>query len=329
MLPLESFLTTTVIDDLLPSIVDQGSLGEHLYAVGVFDAGLGLYARRSALQRINARIPDSAIDAWNIAEFNAILYQLAKQDSDHAVLDLKLNNTGEWFTFGFSPILQSAGTDLIERKHYQMSSGTLNNRKAVSAMQQLQNWIRQGLVDSNLDDASFVAGRVALSWTGHWDYERYKEAWQEDLIVLPLPDFGFGSRTGQGSWHWGMTNNSEFPEAAAEFLRFLLQTEEVLVMSNANGTIPGTYSALKKSFRYGENGEMRLFADQLLQGIAVPRPKTPAYPVITTVFQQAFQQIRHGANVKQALDNAAQKIDQDIRDNQGYAFVSTKNSPGL
>ncbi|MBA2483494.1 MAG: hypothetical protein H0V39_03560, partial [Nitrosomonas sp.] len=76
--------------------------------------------------------------------------------------------------------------------------------------------------------------------------------------------------------------------------------------------------------RYGKNGELRLFADQLLQSIAMPRPKTPGYPIITTIFQQAFQQIRHGADVKQVLDNAAQKIDQDIRDNYGYPSVALK-----
>ena len=99
-------------------------------------------------------------------------------------------------------------------------------------------------------------------------------------------------------------------------------------MSNANGTVPGTHSALHLSKYYGKNGELRLFADQLLQGTAVPRPKTPAYPIITTAFQQAFQQIRHGANVKQVLDSAAQEIDQDIRDNQGYQFTSAANSSG-
>lgn len=326
LLPLESLLPASVINDLLPSIIDQGSLGQHLYSVGVFDSGLGLYARRSALQRIHARIPLITIDAWNIDEFNAILQQLAQQDKNHAVLDLKLNYTGEWYTFGFSPILQSAGADLIERKHYQISTGVLNNARAESAMQQIQNWIRRGLVDANLDDAAFVTGRVALSWTGHWDYERYKAAWQDDLIVLPLPNFGFGSKTGQGSWNWGITNKSRYPEAAAEFLCFLLRVEEVLAMSNANRTVPGTHSALHLSKYFGKNGDLRLFADQLVQGTAVPRPKTPGYPAITTTFQQAFQQIRHGANVKQVLDNAAQEIDQDIRDNQGYPFVSAKNS---
>jgi multiple sugar transport system substrate-binding protein len=137
-----------------------------------------------------------------------------------------------------------------------------------------------------------------------------------------LPDFGQGSKTGQGSWNWGMTSRCAHQQAAAEFIRFLLQTDQVLAMSNVNGAVPGTRSAVQRSASYGETGELHLFADQLLQGVAVPRPRTPAYPIITTAFQQAFQQLRNGANVKQALDKAVKTIDQDIVDNQGYPFLT-------
>lgn len=324
LLPLEDLLTSAVIDDLLPSIIDQGTHGQHLYSVGVFDSGLGLYARKSALTKLEVRIPATAGEAWSVDEFNAILSKLAENDEDGAVLDLKLNYGGEWFTYGFSPILQSSGADLVNRDNYQSSRGVLNSEAAIMAMQHLQNWIQRGRVDPNLDDAAFISGRVMLSWVGHWEYARYKQAWQDDLMILPLPDFGIGSRTGQGSWNWAVTRNSRHPKQAVRFIEFLLQTRQVLAMSDANGAVPGTRSAVKQSTHFGANGNLRLFADQLLHGVSVPRPKTPGYPVITTAFQEAFQQIRNGAKVKDALDTAAAKIDQDIEDNRGYPFQTEK-----
>jgi multiple sugar transport system substrate-binding protein len=321
--PLDELLPRKLLDDLLPSIITQGTHGKHLYGVGAFDSGLGLYVRKSVMKKINVRIPASAADAWSAAEFEDILASLAQHDADGAVLDLKLNYRGEWFTYGFSPVLQSAGVDLIDRKDYQTSNNIINSVSAVSAMQRLQNWIAKGYVDPNLDDAAFVSGRVAISWVGHWEYPRYHQIFEEDLLVVPLPDFGRGSRTGQGSWSWGITRKSQYPEAAAQFIQFLLQPEEVLAISNANAAVPSTKSAVQQSILYGEQGVLRLFADQLLQGYSVPRPKTPAYPVITTEFQKAFHQIRNGGNVKEALDVAATKIDQDIRDNQGYPFLAT------
>lgn len=327
--PLDGLLPQSLVNDLLPSILAQGRYAGHLYSVGVFDSGLGLYARRSELQAIHARIPKAATDAWSIAEFNTILQQLAarhvQQHKPAAVLDLKLNYRGEWFTYGFSPILQSAGADLIERKNYQHSTGLLNSKAAVAALQNVQHWIQQGYVDPNLDDAAFTRGRVALCWVGHWAYADYHKAWGDDLLLLPLPDFGHGSRTGQGSWNWGISHSSDHAREAASFIHFLLRTDEVLLMTRANGAVPGTRSAVQASRLYGKSGPLRLFADQLLHGVSVPRPKTPAYPVITSEFQKAFAQLRNGADVQPALDRAAFRIDQDIRDNQGYKIVVHAN----
>jgi multiple sugar transport system substrate-binding protein len=95
-------------------------------------------------------------------------------------------------------------------------------------------------------------------------------------------------------------------------------------MCNANSAVPGTKSAVDRSTLFSENGPLSLFAEQLLTGVSIPRPKTPAYPAITTEFQKAFQQIRNNGDIQKALDEAATGIDQDIRDNHGYPFGTHK-----
>ncbi|MGB5493329.1 MAG: extracellular solute-binding protein [Sedimenticolaceae bacterium] len=315
---LDGLLAVETQQDLLPSISQQGRYLGRLYGVGTFDSGLGIYARRSALQAADIRIPSDPQDAWDAGEFGAILKTLAERDADGMVLDLKLNYAGEWFTYAFSPLLQSAGGDLIDRSTYQSADGVLNGSSSVAAMTALQDWFSGGYVDPNLDDAAFVSGRVAFSWAGHWEYARYAAALGDDLVLLPLPDFGQGSRTGQGSWVWGITKDSEDPQAAARWLEFLLQPAEVLIMATANGAVPANQAAVARSPLYGRDGPLRLFTRQLLGGLSVPRPQTPAYPVITSAFQQAFRDIRNGADVQATLDAAVAVIDQDIRDNQGY-----------
>jgi multiple sugar transport system substrate-binding protein len=316
---LDDLLPAALQKDLLPSIIEQGRYDGTLFAVGSFDSGLALYARRSALQAIGARIPTQPGEAWSAEEFDAVLAALSRRDRDGAVLDLKLNYRGEWFTYGFSPLLQSAGGDLIDRENYQSAEGVLNGAPAVAAMGRLQEWFKRGYVEANLDDAAFVRGRVALSWVGHWEYPRYHDAWGEDLLLVPLPDFGQGARTGQGSWTWAISKSCNVPEAAGEFIAYLLQTDEVLTMSAANGAVPGTLSAIARSPLYGEGGALHMYVQQLTQGYAVPRPRTPAYPIISSVFTRAFHDIRHGADVQTVLDRAAALIDQDVADNHGYA----------
>ena len=318
LIPLDDLLSPQTRQDLLPSLIAQGTYQDRLYALGTFDSGLGLYARRSVLQAAGIRIPTSNAEAWTAAEFKRILATLAATDPDGQVLDLKLNYQGEWFTYAFSPIVQSAGGDLIDRRNYQTAQNQLNGPAAIAALEQFQSWLHQGYVDPNIDDAAFTQGRVALSWTGHWVYKDYAQAVGDDLVLLPLPDFGRGSKTAQGSWNWGITSNCAEPQAAMRFVEFLLQPTEVLAMANANGAVPGTKSAIAQSPLYAAPGPLRLFADQLLGGQSIPRPPTPAYPVITSAFGQALANIRHHLPVQTALDQAVATIDQDIQDNQGY-----------
>ncbi len=114
------------------------------------------------------------------------------------------------------------------------------------------------------------------------------------------------------------------------FLTFILQPEEILRMVRANGAVPGTHPALARSHPYGTGGSLRLFATQLVEGYAVARPRTPAYPVISSAFEEAFLAIRNGADVREALDGAVRVIDRDIRDNHGYPLeaLQAKNKKG-
>ncbi len=315
--PLDELLPPSQLAALLPSIRTQGEYNGHLYGVGVFDSALGLYARRSALRSVGARVPRTPAQAWTIDEFETLLQRLARVDPDHKVLDLKLNYPPEWITYAFAPLLASAGGGLLAPDNH-TAHGWLDGAASVMAMTHVQHWLRDGLVDANVDDAAFVSGRVALAFGGHWNYRNYATALGDDLLVLPLPDFGHGAKTGQGSWVWGVTRHGAKQPAAAAFLQFLLQTDEVLAMANANGAVPGTLAAIRRSKWYGPDGPLHLFTQQLTGGYAVPRPRTPGYPVITALFQRAFADIRAGADVQQTLDRAAARIDEDIRDNKGY-----------
>lgn len=325
---LDALLPAALRRELLPSIIAQGTYRDGLYSVASFDSGLGLYARRSAVKRAGLRLPRSPAEAWSVDEFDTLLARLSSQDADGAVLDLKLNYRGEWFVYGFSPAIQSAGGDLIDRGDYRHAGGVLNGPAAVAALARIQGWIGRGYVDPNLDDAAFVQGRVALSWVGHWEYDRYRQAWGDDLAVVPLPDFGHGTRTGQGSWNWGITVQCDEPRAAMRFIAFLLRPEEVLAMTAANGAVPATRRALAQSPRYGPGRPLNLLAQQLLRGYAVPRPATPGYPIISSAFARAFGDIRNGLDVRAALDRAAALIDQDIRDNHGYPDVALAENAG-
>ncbi len=320
--PIDRFVSAEMKADFLPSIIAQGTFDGKLYSLGQFDSGLAIYGNRQYLTAAGVRIT-TFDEPWSLAEFEEALEKLtALPEVEHA-LDMKINyGRGEFYTYGFSPILQSFGGDLIDRQTYQQANGVLDGPQSVEAMQHFQSWFQKGWASKSIttDDEFYVSKKVALSWVGHWMYNPYKDGLGEDLVLLPMPDFGYGPKTGMGSWSWGITGNCQDPVGAWAFIEHLLSPEEILRITDANGAVPARQSALAQSGLYGETGPLHLFVQQLNSDRAVPRPITPAYATISTAFAEAVENIVNGADVQTELTRAAQKIDQDIEDHQGYSI---------
>lgn len=321
--PLDEYVTPQLRSDFLPSIIAQGTYPPDgkLYALGVFDSGLAIWGNRKYLKEADVRIPTSVNDAWTLNEFEDALAKLAALPEVKWPLDLKLNyGAGEWFTYGFSPILQAFGGDLINRTTWK-AGGTLDGISSVLAMTLFQHWIKEGwVVPASAGDDSFYGKKdAALAWVGHWMWDPHKKGLGNDLVLLPMPKLGAGCRavTGMGSWAWGITNNSKHPAAAWKFLAFMLQPDQILKMTAANGAVPSRKSAIAQSDLYRPGGPLSIFADQL-KTIAVPRPVYPGYPTITSAFAEAVKNITAGADVYTELHKAAVKIDQDIAENDDY-----------
>ena len=319
--PIDEFVSADLKADFLPSIIDQGTYGGKLYSLGTFDSGLAIWANKAYLEKAGVRIPTSIDDAWTLDEFNDALEKLQALDEVEYAIDLKMGyGQGEWYSYGFSPIIQSWGGDLIDRSTYLSADGVLNGSAAVEAMTWFQDLFVNGYANPEPagDDEFYGTKTAALAFVGHWMWGPHSEGLGDDLVLLPMPKLGAKAATGMGSWNWGITTQSEHPEAAWKFLEFLVDPDEILHMTNANGAVPARKSALAKSDLFGEGGPLNVFVQQLESGVAVPRPITPAYPVITEAFAEAVQNIVTGADVQDELDKAVKKIDQDIEDNQGY-----------
>ena len=321
LIPIDDYVSNELEADFLPSIIQQGTFGGHLYSLGTFDSGLGIWGNKAYLDEAGVRIPTSIDDPWDLNEFNDALAKLQALPEVEYAIDFKMNyGAGEWFTYGFSPILQSFGGDLIDRTDYQSADGVLNGPEAVQAMEWFQSLFQDGyaIAQPAGDDDFYTKKITALSWVGHWMWGPHSEGLGDDLVVIPMPKLGEKAVTGMGSWNWGITSSCEHPDAAWAFLNYLIEPDQILRMTNANGAVPARVSAIDQSELYTEGGPLNIFVQQLQGGVAVPRPATAAYPVITSAFSDAVNNIVSGADVQSELDKAVEKIDQDIEDNQGY-----------
>ena len=300
---------------------DVGRYNGKIYSLGQFDVALMIYARKSILDQYNIRIP-TIEEPWTKDEFMAALDTLKESgEFDHA-FDVNAGYTGEWWPYAYSPWLQSFGGDLIDRDSYTTAEGALNGPEAVAWGEWFQSLFTDGYTPATpADDQGFLQGKIPLWYTGSWAAQSVLDAYGDDALFLPPPDFGNGPKIGAGSWQMGVTTScpEDATPGAFEFVLSTMTPENIAMMSEATSLIPTTDAAAALTEAYKEGGRFRSFFD-MAEAFALVRPETPGYLTISSQFEQAGLKIRDGGNVQDALDDAVDAIDQDIEDNSNYGF---------
>ncbi len=319
MAPLE--LSEGALDGFLPGAI--GVWDGEVYSVGLWDAAVAMFARRSVLEENGIRIP-TLEEPWTLEEFDGILETLQATGDFEYALDLGMAWTGEWYPYAFSPFLQSFGGDLIDRETYLTAEGVLNGDAAIAFGEWWQSLFERELVpgtsqDSADRDTGFIEGRYALQWNGNWAALGALEAFGDDLLFLPAPDFGAGGKIGAASWQFGVAATSEHKAGANAFIEFAIQDEYLAAFSDGIGLVPATSSAAALTKNYAPGGPLEVFFG-LSEAQALIRPPTPGYVVMALVFEKALADIANGADVVDTLDAAVDEINADIEANGGYGF---------
>ena len=298
-----------------------GRWNGEVYSVGLWDAAVALTTRRSTLEKYGIRVP-TLDEPWSLDEFNGALSAIqASGDFEHA-LDLGMAWKGEWYPYAFSPFLQSFGGDIVDRSTYQTAEGVLNGDEALAFGEWWQGLFENGYVPGTSQDAAdretgLLDGKYAMAWNGNWAALPVVEAFGDDALFLPAPDFGNGSVIGAASWQFGISATSATPDGARAFIEFALQDKWFAAFSDGTGLIPTTASAAADTANYAPGGALEVFYG-LSEAQALVRPVTPGYIVQAKVFEKALSDIANGADVADTLDAAVDEINEDIESNGGY-----------
>lgn len=320
--PLGDCASSTKLATFIPSVVANGTYAGQQYTLGAYDGGMGLWVSKKALAKVNAKLPTVSGDAWTVEQFDALLTSL-RQAGYATPLNIEWGyGAGEWRPFGFGPTLISAGSSLL-KPDFSGADGALNSPESVTALTWFQKWAKAGLLDlstaAGANDTNFTSGKSAISWVGHWMEGTFRQKLGDDLALVPLPNFGKGSKVYTGSWSFAISRSTKNVGAAWEFIDFMTSAPAVTKLTASESAVPALKSLLDADPAYQKGGARYLYAKNLSDPtVAVPRPQTPAYLVARDEFSTAFADIIGGADVKGALDKAVTRIDADFKANNGY-----------
>lgn len=289
------------------------------YAYGYFDVSLTWVTRKSVLKKAGMRVP--TIDQpWTQDELMAGLKKMKANGDYKYPADMATGWTGEWWSYGFAPQLQSFGGDQINRTDYKSAEGVLNGPDAVNWAKWFAGMASEGYIakKSGADPVQdFLNGKTGLLWTGSWAVPNARKKFGDDIVFAPPVDFGKGPKVSGGSWVWAHSTNCSDAAGAMEYLKFASDDKWVAKLAGDTGNIPTTEGAAAQVEGYGPGGENRIFLD-FLKKFLVMRPETPGYTFISTEFGKTAQDILNGADPQKALDQAVRNIDANQSQNDFF-----------
>ena len=310
--PIDDLVDDGLRADLLGSLIEQGTYAGSLYALGAFDSALVVYYNREVIEKAGLQPPERVADAWSWARFVDALRRV----KPHVAVPLSLHmddQSDEWFTYAFSPLIWSNGGRLIDTEAGR-TVGVLDSAAAVDSVTRWQQLFQDGLAEATSTNPNpFAAGLAAFDWTGHWMLPGFERTEGLRWGVMPLPRMGEKSVFASGSWCWGISRSCGDRAAAWQVLAWFLDPQQgVRPIVEANGAVPGRRSAFEYFPQYREMPR-RLFREQL--EAARSRPRTPVYLSLTGEFARALRDIALGAEVQVALTRAARAV-QRVLDRQ-------------
>ena len=333
--PIGNYVNAANVKDQTGPVLAQDTYQGKLYGMAVINGTLALYANKTLLKDAGITACTSAAttascyptnwaDAWTGAQLAQVLAKLQGTKAVSSVdggypMEANLGYGGEYPTYAFLPLVNSAGSPIIKNN----SANVLNTTAVKNALGQMASWAKY--IDPSTatgEGQNFAAGKAAFLYGGHWQVPTIEAGavWKggSNVVALPLPNMGDGAKDGSGSNNWVMGADSKKQVAAGKFLDLITEPKFVdlytwgdgntntntvggqKVAEYGDGAVPASKVALAQDPLYKKGG--LLYSAGLAEAntcstgitkscIAVPRPVTPGYPAITSAMATLFDSV--------------------------------------
>jgi multiple sugar transport system substrate-binding protein len=296
--------TLTDVNDALTSF---GTIDGKQVSVPVSANNLG-YMYNKTLFAEAGLDPENPPTTWEElkAAGQTILDETGKPGYD---LYTQAGDSGEGLTWNFQVNLWQAGGDFLTADN---SAAAFNTPEGAEA---LQYWV--DLIDSGVSPyakwGEFEKGQGGSAQEGSW----MVGIWAADppfefgTAQVPYPSDGEPATNLGGEQAMVFENSDAEADAAADFLSWFLEPDQVTEWSKETGMLPVLDSVATGSayLEWVESTEPRLlpYVEQMADAHA--RPNTALYPTVSLAFAQEIEKALAGeASVDDALDAAEQAV---------------------
>lgn len=312
--PIGEYIAKESLDDYLPSIIEQGTVGGELYGLGAMESTVGLYYNEELLNKYGIK-PGTMENIWTWDDLLAAGEKITKGEN-YPALEMEFNWTGEWKIYAFAPFIWSNGGDVVAEDGL-TAEGVFNSKENAEALGFIKKLVDGGIATATPEENSFHLGKSAFMLNGPWAMPDLEANYPNiNWGVMPYP---VSSKTKKlqvptGSWQFAVTSQSKYTAEAAKVVEWMTNTESVVAMTNAIGMPPARKSAVASLPAYQE-GARKVMLDQLAVG-GHARPISAIYPVISRNFEEAIDAVIYGEDPQTVLDQKVQVIEREAKRNK-------------
>ena len=312
--PLDAYFTADDKAQWIPSALAAGSWQGVFYAAPMNTSSQLLWYNVDLLAEGGVTVRDSDVNnrlTWEeIVDYATTALDVIDPDRNQGIEGIVFQQVGR--TYQMVALAHSRGELGIGADGFTVD-GVINTNGWVEAYTWWQNLYTDGLALRGFtpEDSSpnFNSGNILFMVGGTWTAGQIGDV---NFAFAPHPAFrGFENQVGTptGSWHFGINSGSEQHDLAADFIRFMSLGEGNDMWLGINNDVPSTLSAIAALEADAEANPIMAIAAFEAANTAVPRALTPGFPEYATILDATFDDIRNGADVRSALDEAVMRID--------------------
>ncbi|MFN7948296.1 MAG: ABC transporter substrate-binding protein [Blastocatellia bacterium] len=295
-----SFNRADVYDDLW----ELGSFDGRIYVTPFSANNLGIYYNKRMLAEAGIT---EAPQTWD--EFRAA----AKKLTRNGVFGFQIPiGTSEWTVWTWQCFLWQAGGEILTPDK---KSAAFNSPAGVAALDFWRALLDDGVANFSETDAGYkpdniLAGRIAMTINGPWNYAALKEQKDAEIGVFALPRMARAATNIGGESLFLFKTDARRERAAWEFMKFVMSPDFQVDWAMNTGYLPVAKSAANDP-RYQAflqaNPFIRAYNDQMPVGRT--RPSIPQYPALSQTLGKYLEAALYGKlSSKDALDRAAAEV---------------------
>ncbi len=212
------------------------------------------------IEQAGIQVPQSMEECWSWEEFDA-QSRKAMENSDADYGHAALWNAKRWMLFLYGNGGQVLTDDL--------SASAFNSEAAIQTIDWMKGWYDEGLAPGSTSmkaseqaDQLFINGAIAFFISGSWHMPNLRDnmvTHKWDVTYLPCTENGQDADLGGNGLV--VTKDSKHPEVAAEFVKFVTNTDNMRTFASTALFNPVRYSSLE-GLEYPQfNEQMQLFAE--------------------------------------------------------------------